>query len=89
MKRVDSRVISESFEFIFNLLNVVVTKHFFAYSYETVKFILNTLYIHMWYPFFSQTYKIFSISLPKVVAIQAVVVVVRLPQVPEDVIMKR
>ena len=40
MKRVDSRVISEPVEFILNLLNVVVTN-------ETVRFIPNTLHIHI------------------------------------------
>ena len=45
MKLVDSSVIFEPVEFIFNLLNVVVTKHFFVFSYETVKFIPNTLYM--------------------------------------------
>ena len=43
MKPIDSSVISENVEFIFNLLNVVVTKHFFVFSYEAVNFILNTL----------------------------------------------
>ena len=45
MKLVDSRVISETDEFIFNLLNVVVTKHFFVFSCKNVKFIPNTLYV--------------------------------------------
>ena len=45
MKLVDSSVISEPVEFIFNLLNVVVTKHFFVFSNEAVKFIPNTLYV--------------------------------------------
>ena len=46
MKLVDSSVISEPVEFILYLLNVVVTKHFFVFSYETVKFSLNILYIY-------------------------------------------
>ena len=37
MKFVHSSVISEHAEFILNLLNVVATKHFFIFSYETVK----------------------------------------------------
>ena len=37
-----SSVISEPVEFIFNLLNVVLTKNFFIFSYETVKFVPNT-----------------------------------------------
>ena len=48
MKLVDSSVISEPVEFIFNLLNVAVTKHLFVFSYETVKFIPNTLYIYIY-----------------------------------------
>ena len=55
MRLVDSSVISEPVEFIFNLLNVVVIKHFFVFSYETVKFIPNTLYtyiyIYGWYTY--------------------------------------
>ena len=47
MKLLVSSVISEPVDFIFNLLNVVVTKHFLAFSYETVKFIPNTLYIYI------------------------------------------
>ena len=47
MKLVDSSVISKLVEFMFNLLNVVVTKHFFAFSYETFKFISSTLFIYM------------------------------------------
>ena len=42
---VDSSVITEPAESIFNLINVVVTKHFFVFSYETVKFIPNTLHM--------------------------------------------
>ena len=45
MKLLDSSVISEAVEFIFDLLNVVITMHFFVFSYETVEFILSTLYI--------------------------------------------
>ena len=48
MKTVDSSVISEPVEFIFNQLNVVVTKHFIVFCYETVKFIPNTLYIYIY-----------------------------------------
>ena len=44
MNLVDS-VISEPVEFIFNLLSVVVVKHFFVFSSEAVNFIPNTLYI--------------------------------------------
>ena len=44
MKLVDSSVIFQLVEFVFNLLNVVVTKHFFVFSYETVKFFPSTLY---------------------------------------------
>ena len=44
MTLVDNSVISEPVEFIFNLLNVVIIKHFFVSSYGTVKFIPNTLY---------------------------------------------
>ena len=33
MKLADRSVISKRVEFIFNLLNVVVTKHFFVFSY--------------------------------------------------------
>ena len=43
MKRVDSSVISEPVEFIFNLLNVVATKHS-VFSYETAKCIPNTMH---------------------------------------------
>ena len=43
MKLVDSSVISEPVEFIFNLLNVVVTKHF-LFSLMKLKFIQSTLY---------------------------------------------
>ena len=46
MKLVSSSVISEHVEFIFNLLSVVVTKHIYVFSYETVKFILSTLYTY-------------------------------------------
>ena len=45
MKLVDSSVISEPVEFIFNLLNVVVTMHFFVLSYGAIIFIPNTLYV--------------------------------------------
>ena len=45
MKLVNSSVISKPVEFIFNLLNVVVTKLFFVFSNETVKFLPNTLYM--------------------------------------------
>ena len=45
MKLVESSVILKPVEFIFNLLNAVVTKHFFVFSYETVTFIPSTLYI--------------------------------------------
>ena len=45
MKLVDSSIISEPAEFICNLLNVVVTRHYFVIPYETVKFIPNTLYV--------------------------------------------
>ena len=48
MKLVNSSIISESVEFIFNLLNVAVTKHLFVFSYETVKFIPNTLYVYIY-----------------------------------------
>ena len=41
MKLVDSSVIFEPVEFIFNVLNVFVAKHFFVLSYESVKFIPN------------------------------------------------
>ena len=44
MKLVDCSVISEPVDLIFNLLNVVVSKHFFFFFYETVKFIPNTQY---------------------------------------------
>ena len=47
MKIVESGVISESVEFIFNLLNVVVTKNFFVFSYEAGNFIPNTLCIYI------------------------------------------
>ena len=45
MKFADNSVISEPVEFIFNLLNVLVTKLFLVFSYETVKFIPNTPYM--------------------------------------------
>ena len=47
MKLVDSSVIFKPVEFIFNLLNVVVTMHFHVFSYETVKFIPNSMYIYL------------------------------------------
>ena len=45
MKLVDSGVIFVPVQFIFSLLNVVVAKYFFVFSYESVIFIPNTLYI--------------------------------------------
>ena len=39
MKLVDSSVISKPVEIVLYLLNIVVTKNFFVFSYETVKFI--------------------------------------------------
>ena len=53
MKLVGSSVISEPVEFIFNLVNIVVTKHFFVLSYETVKFILNVFYIYSKFSIYS------------------------------------
>ena len=47
MKRVDSRVISEPVEFIFNLLNVVVTKHLLFSHMKQSDLIPNTLHIHI------------------------------------------
>ena len=39
MKLADSSVISNSVEFMFNLLNVVVTKHFLFCTYILCKFV--------------------------------------------------
>ena len=47
MKLVNSSVISEPVEFILNLLNVVITKHFFLFSYEAVKYIPIYIYIYV------------------------------------------
>ena len=50
MKLVDSSVISEPVEFIFNLLNVAVTKHI-LFS------LMNTLYIYVYMDIYMYIYE--------------------------------
>ena len=47
MKLVDISVISEPAEFIFNPLNVVVTKHFFVFSFETQIYPEHPVYMYI------------------------------------------